>query len=235
MTAQPATFKDNIVKPKRLVQLAGRDLKTPDVGVTNGPQLLVHNPQQPPTGMEGPSALNGAASVSDENATQLTSSDGSTKPPSLDGKSVASGTTFALDEKESLRPDDSASLKAIEDEEPLSAQGSAIVGSRFGSDTGARAFRDQLREISSMGPSPRPSGPTVKGGPVMTAQPGMLYVPVSLAGENVMPGENPGGPMIDVNEFSPDEKLLEALNNPRDRIWVLKLEQDILDFIKDTK
>ena len=46
-----------------------------------------------------------------------------TKPPSLDGKSITSGTTFALDEKESLRPDDSASVKAAEDDDTFSGRG----------------------------------------------------------------------------------------------------------------
>ena len=53
-------------------------------------------------------------SITEDSSTQLSSSDGSGKPPSIDGKSVASATTFALDEKESLRPDDSASLSAVE-------------------------------------------------------------------------------------------------------------------------
>ena len=52
---------------------------------------------------------------SDDDQTQISSS--STKPASLDGKSTTSGTTFALDEKESLQPDDSASVKAAEDED----------------------------------------------------------------------------------------------------------------------
>merc|ERR1712000_75885 len=63
-----------------------------------------------------------------------------TKPPSLDGKSITSGTTFALDEKESLRPDDSASVKAAaEDDDTFSIRGSHFAGSRVGSDLAARA------------------------------------------------------------------------------------------------
>jgi hypothetical protein len=34
---------------------------------------------------------------------------------------------------------------------------------------------------------------------------------------------------------APDEKLLEALQSQRDRVWVLKLEQDIIDFIGQSK
>ena len=88
--------------------------------------------------------------ATDDSVTQLSSSDGSVKPPSLDGKSVASGTTFALDEKESIRPDDSASLRAVEEEDVVSPPDSIAAGSRVGSDSGvARAFRDQLHEISA--------------------------------------------------------------------------------------
>ena len=33
----------------------------------------------------------------------------------------------------------------------------------------------------------------------------------------------------------PDEKLLEALRSPRDRLFVVKIEQDFIDFIKDSR
>ena len=65
-------------------------------------------------------------------------SDLGTKPPSLDGKSITSGTTFALDEKESLRPDDSASVKAAEDDDTFSGRGSIVAGSRIGSEAAGK-------------------------------------------------------------------------------------------------
>lgn len=175
------------------------------------------------------------ANTSDESATQLSSSDDSAKPPSLDGKSVASVTTFAMDEKESLRPDDSASIKAIEDEDLYSPPGSAAVGSRLGSDTGSRAFRDQLLEITSRGPALRQSRPISRPESTSNVPVGTLYVPPPMGSSMVMPGfvqppMNDGRP----EDVLPDPKLLEALNNPRDRIWVLKLEQDIIDFVKDS-
>jgi hypothetical protein len=171
------------------------------------------------------------SSASDESATQLSSSDDSAKPPSLDGKSVASITTFAMDEKESLRPDDSASVLAIEDDDTYSA---SAVGSRLSSETGARAFRDQLLEITSRGPALRQSGPTSRPDSTTNAPIGTLYVPPPIGSSATLPGyvqppTNAGRP----EDVLPDAKLLEALNNPRDRIWVLKLEQDIIDFVKD--
>jgi hypothetical protein len=167
--------------------------------------------------------------ASDESATQLSSSDDSAKPPSLDGKSVASITTFAMDEKESLRPDDSASVLATEDDDTYSA-----VGSRLGSETGARAFRDQLLEITSRGPALRQSGPTSRPDSAINAPIGTLYVPPPIGSSASLPGYvQPPATAGRPEDVLPDAKLLEALNNPRDRIWVLKLEQDIIDFVKD--
>lgn len=41
-----------------------------------------------------------------------------------------------------------------------------------------------------------------------------------------------GGPNIPA---IPDEKLIEALQSPRDRLFVVKIEQDFIDFIKDPR
>ena len=79
-------------------------------------------------------------SASDDSAKADSGSELGAKPPSIDGKSITSGTTFALDEKESLRPDDSASVKAAaEDDDGLSIRGSLLAGSRLGSDIAARS------------------------------------------------------------------------------------------------
>jgi hypothetical protein len=179
-------------------------------------------------------------SVTEDSSTQLSSSDGSGKPPSIDGKSVASATTFALDEKESLRPDDSASLRAVEEEDVISPPDSVIADSRHGSDNGAaRAFRDQLQEIAVMNPQPHrgvPPGrfPTVPNGPQTLYDPNQSLngaMPMSQPLVPGMPSLNgaPNMPAI------PDEKLLEALRSPRDRLFVVKIEQDFIDFIKDSR
>lgn len=179
-------------------------------------------------------------SATEDSNTQLSSSDGSGKPPSLDGKSVASATTFALDEKESLRPDDSASLRAVEEEDIISPPDSVIADSRQGSDHGAaRAFRDQLQEIAVMNPQPHRGVPPGRF-PAMPIGPQTLYDPnqaLNGAGPMSQPLVNgmaahngaPNMPAI------PDEKLLEALRSPRDRLFVVKIEQDFIDFIKDSR
>lgn len=181
-------------------------------------------------------------SATEDSNTQLSSSDGSAKPPSLDGKSVASATTFALDEKESLRPDDSASLRAVEEEDVTSPPDSVAAGSRVGSDSGvARAFRDQLHEIAVMGPIPQRGAPPGRYPSVNVSSTHTLYDPNQPPNDIARPMSQPsanGMPAV-AGQHSlpavPDEKLIEALESPRDRLFVLKLEQDFIDFIKDSR
>lgn len=177
----------------------------------------------------------------DDEQTQMSAS--STKPASLDGKSVASGTTFALDEKESLRPDDSASVKAAEEEDSYSGPASGAPSSRVGSEAGGRAFRDQFQEISQrIGPGmPRGSLANGKGfpgiveegpqGPLQPLAPTVQVPPI-------VPGREPvhisGGP-FGLTRQDPDEKLLEALESPKDRLFLLRLEQDVITFVRDSK
>lgn len=223
------------VKPKKLVQLAAERVRD-----GNADALKVHvqdvdihaNATEPAPMHDGLLA----PTSTEDSGTQMSSSDGSGKPPSLDGKSTTSGTTFALDEKESLRPDDSASAKAVEDEDLFSPAGSIPPTSRIGSDDGARAFRDQLREIATIEPSAHRGAPT-PGFNTASGGPRVLYVPPSHPGVGSVPGVQRASEVMagDSVEFPPDGKLLEALASPRDRVWVLKLEQDIIDFVKDPK
>lgn len=173
--------------------------------------------------------------------TQISSS--STKPASLDGKSTTSGTTFALDEKESLRPDDSASVKAAEDEEYGSGPASGAQNSRVGSEAGSRAFRDQFYEITeSIGSGSHrmyPLGRRIisgieEEGPQMTHSPltPALPAPVNLSRSNIAV---PSGPTIDYKYQEPDEKLFEALESPKDRLFLLRLEQEVITFVKDSQ
>ena len=174
----------------------------------------------------------------DDDQTQVSTS--STKPPSLDGKSTASGTTFALDEKESLRPDDSASAKAADDEEFGSGPASNAPNSRVGSEAGGRAFREQFYEVTeSMGPGshrPHPlSRRIIEGieeeGPQPVQSPLATSIPVPMP---VVPPDVaiPLQPSMELLYREPDEKLFEALESPKDRMFLLRLEQDIINFIK---
>ncbi|RDL37880.1 R3H protein [Venustampulla echinocandica] len=158
-----------------------------------------------------------------------------TKPPSLDGKSITSGTTFALDEKESLRPDDSASVKAAEDDDTFSGRGSIVAGSRIGSEAAARAYRAQFYESPDRRMQPMPER---QSHGVNTPQSGSSGPQVTDDGKpnKTLIGQ-PGVPDA-FNLFyrqTPDEKLLEALESPKDRIFLLRLEQDLQKFVIDSK
>jgi hypothetical protein len=173
------------------------------------------------------------ASAADDSSTQVSSSDSSAKLPSFDKQSVASGTTFALDEKESLRPDDSASIRAIEEEDVFSAPGTGATGSRVGSDTDARAFSEQLHQIAVMAPRG-----VLQPVSVMRANITFGEMPMSMATPQPQVLPTNGGVIampVTVTAPTPDEKLLEALEAPRDRVYVLKIEQDILDFLNNDK
>jgi hypothetical protein len=179
--------------------------------------------------------------ATEDSGTQLSSSDGSAKPPSLDGKSVASATTFAMDEKESLRPDDSASLRAVEEEDVTSPPDSVAAGSRVGSDSGVRAFHDQLHEIGVLGAQAQRGAPPGRFPNLHANSPHALYDPSQPQNVIGRPMSQPvvnGMPNVAGSHnipAVPDEKLIEALESPRDRLFVLKLEQDFIDFIKDSR
>ena len=175
----------------------------------------------------------------DDDQTQVSST--STKPASLDGKSATSGTAFALDEKESLRPDDSASVKAAEEEDFYSGPASGTANSRVGSEAGSRAFRDQFYEISErIGPSPHRSNVITRRvipGILEEGQQVSLAPLVPLIASNTIPGTpaiTTNGPSFTYQYQEPDEKLFEALESPKDRFFLLQLEETIIKFVQDS-
>lgn len=158
-------------------------------------------------------------------------SNSSTKPTSFDSKSMASVTTFAMDEKDSLRPDDSASVQAVDEEESLSGPASGAPNSLTGSESGARGFRDHVRDINSQrsrgilhnlqNPSPvfndansRPNG----------------VISPEVVANNFVDGRSVHGFPLE-----PDEKLLEAMKSSKDRLLILQLEEKVRHFIQNTK
>ena len=224
-------------QPKRLVQLAPRSAKDPSLKAAVGPEVHIHSVDGTSPQAREPPATDGLLVPSglEDSATQLSSSSGSAKPPSLDGKSVASGTTFTLDEKESLRPDDSASVKAAEDEEELPLPETDVPDLQAESEQDVRAFRAQLCEISAMEPTRRGTTPLSLGHNIVPPQ-GLLYIPPQGPGIGPVPLNARVSQVLSVGvALPPDTKLLEALESAKDRIWVLKLEQDITDFVKDPK
>lgn len=194
------------------------------------PSLVVDGSNS--TAAQRAQALANRGSGSDESQRADSSSEMGTKPASLDGKSITSGTTFALDEKESLRPDDSASVKAAaEEDDSLSIRGSLIAGSRMSSDLAARARGIQLGDM--------PERRLVQQTAVAHGH-GVL-TPHSASSEQPPPSiplRSAGGSSDALNVIyrqAPDEKLLEALAAPRDRYFLLRLEKDVIDFVQDSK
>lgn len=187
--------------------------RTPSL-VVNGSAHLLPNKLRVSVGDSSPGESHKADSTSDL----------CTKPPSLDGKSITSGTTFALDEKESLRPDDSASVKAaaVDDDDAFSIRGSLLASSRIGSDIAVR--RIQAEENVDRRIAQHNAG----GQPDVISQ-----------GQDGQPP--PSDPSVTTDALNiiyrqaPDEKLLEAMQSPKDRIFLLRLEKDVIDFVRDSK
>ncbi|KAK0635637.1 hypothetical protein B0T17DRAFT_50976 [Bombardia bombarda] len=204
---------------------------------TKAPNLVVHGSLS--SIAERSARTGNSQTPSDDNSQRAdSSSELGTKPPSLDGKSITSGTTFAMDEKESLRPDDSASVKAAaEDDDAFSVRGSYLAGSRMGSDVAARIHRIQIGDMppraitthllaanQSQGVATPQSGISEKQ-PIVEAQ-------VPLVGGTATPEALTVSGLMSQNA---DEKLLEAMQSPKDRLFLLRLEQQVIEFVQDSK
>ncbi|KAG6007035.1 hypothetical protein E4U21_006395 [Claviceps maximensis] len=165
----------------------------------------------------------------------FSSSDLGTKPPSLDGKSITSGTTFALDEKESLRPDDSASVKAAaEDDDSFSIRGSIVAGSRMSSDVALRPKGVLSADLADR----RAAQISIVASPHGILNPPTVSSDRVPALSTATPLSADGGSPDALNVIyrqAPDEKLLLALASPRDRYFLLRLEKDVIDFVQDSK
>ncbi|KAK2760879.1 hypothetical protein FQN54_002119 [Arachnomyces sp. PD_36] len=163
-------------------------------------------------------------------------SNSSTKPTSFDSKSVVSVATFAMDEKESLRPDDSASVQAAEEVESLNGRVSSAPNSRMGSEASERPrhnYTDGPEHLATSQRTPGilPSGPQFNGGLQIAGAP-----PSNPIGDNFVmsnPDAFQNDPNLNGFPTEPDEKLLEAMNSPKDRLLLLQLEEKIVSFIKD--
>ncbi|KAL1836829.1 hypothetical protein VTJ49DRAFT_4610 [Mycothermus thermophilus] len=204
-----------------------------DLKLQGSPQLnLVVNGSQ--------TRLGSSQTPSDDTSQRAdSSSDLGTKPPSIDGKSITSGTTFALDEKESLRPDDSASMKAAaEDDDTFSIRGSHMAGSRMGSDVAARIQRLQIGDMPPRVLAAHPGLTGNKSRGDTTPQSGTSDKQAAADSKAALAGGTATPDGLAPNTFysqHPDEKLLEAMQSPRDRIFLLKLEQQVIEFVQDSK
>lgn len=171
---------------------------------------------------------------SDDSQRADSNSELGTKPPSLDGKSITSGTTFALDEKESLRPDDSASVKAAaaEDDDSFSFRGPLLPNSRMGSDLAARARGIQLGDMPERR-LPHPAPGSLSQG---------VATPQSAASDQPQAPKANMAKITDLSNYmnalhgqNPDEKLLDAMSSPKDRLFLLRLEAELIKFVQNSK
>jgi hypothetical protein len=199
------------------------------------------SPKKRPLTLEGRDGVRGGTDSAEDDQSQLSSS--STKGPSFDTKSMASATTFAMDEKESLRPDDSASVQAGDEEDHSSPHGSAVTNSQPNSDVGAAPVRVQLREGYSSGINIATRRPPI--GPMqnpprfgdfpLPSSTDLSHLPTNAPTPN--PADNARPPPPDDRSLSavPDEKLLDAMGTPKDRLLLLQLEEMIIAFITQSR
>jgi hypothetical protein len=170
----------------------------------------------------------------DDDQTHLSNS--STKPTSFDSKSMASVTTFAMDEKDSLRPDDSASVQAADEDDSLSGPASGAPNSLTGSEAGVRAYRDSIKDgilQRQRGVLPMPIQRYPDGDTGITGA-----IPPDSVANNFIVSNQPdfvASKSLNGYALDPDEKLLEAMGSPKDRLFLLQLEEMIRDFIQDSK
>lgn len=223
--------------PKRACQPSPGGSLTDVDRVTAPLQNLKIGPKIPNLVVDGSGTQRGLAnkeSGSDESQKCDSSSELGTKAASLDGKSITSGTTFAMDEKESLRPDDSASVKAAaEDDDAFSIRGSFIAGSRMSSDIAARARGIQLGDIPERRLAHPPPGPHAHG--MLTPQSSSSEQPPVLSSAMPLSAEGSSDALNFAYRQAPDEKLLDALVSSKDRYFLLRLEKDVIDFVQDSK
>lgn len=170
-------------------------------------------------------------------------SNSSTKPASFDTKSMASENTFAMDEKESLRPDDSASVQAADEDEPFFVPPSSARPdpqiAQFGSTLGARRPLSDgpvaVSHASRRLPVTMMANPPRFGGILPSVSPGFPHTetPVNCfpTNENAMDSFQ----QYSAGSIPPDEKLLEAMGTPKDRLLLLQLEEKFLAFIAQSK
>ncbi|SPQ22125.1 addea7bf-b97e-4690-be8d-70a42029edd7 [Thermothielavioides terrestris] len=247
-TTVPASASAGSESPRDVQQTTNSE-QVADAKVTTELKDLKLETQPPPNlvvngslaGMAERSAKAGNSQTPSDDTSQRadSSSELGTKPPSLDGKSITSGTTFALDEKESLRPDDSASVKAAaEDDDSFSIRGSYIAGSRMGSDLAARMHRIQIGDMPprALPVHHLPAGNKSQG--VGTPQSGISDKQTPADSKAALGGGTATPDGLAPNAFysqNPDEKLLEAMQSPKDRIFLLRLEQQVIEFVQDSK
>ena len=181
------------------------------------------------------SAVNRGPDSTEDDQSHLSNS--SSKPQSFDTKSMASMTTFAMDEKESIQPDDSASVRAADEDESMSGPpfNSAANHANEQSVNPPRVFpRFTVNSKTLAGrryPTITMANPPRFGSlplsPNLESDPANIDRQPSPITTDRGPVESQFATLI----ISPDEKLLEALATLKDRLPLLQMEETILAFL----
>ena len=176
----------------------------------------------------------GSANSTEETRSHLSNS--STKQHSSD-KSVASATTFAMDEKESIRPDDSASVRAVDDEDTTSIAGRTSVITPEADvtlpplrtilpRTGAALGASGTRRFQTLINPPRFGDLEAVTPEELNPAPILVQATQNVGAEDIL--RAPFVPIL------PDERLLDALASPKDRLPMLQLEERLLSLLKQS-
>lgn len=178
---------------------------------------------------------NGDSGDSYEEDRSQVSSSSLNKPHSFDTKSLASVTTFAMDDKESIRPDDSASVRAADDDHPHPG---LSRNSSFQHDMEQPSHRLSTRSLTSNVTIPGRRFPTLINPPKFGNFGSLPISPVLECQD--LTSQKPPVPLLSPDEprdattvvgIPPDEKLVEALASVKDRLPLLQLEEKILYFV----
>lgn len=165
----------------------------------------------------------------EEDQSQISSSS-LNKPHSFDTKSLASVTTFAMDDKESIRPDDSASVRAADEDNPHAAlsRNSSFQHDYEPVPKSARTFAKNVtipgRRFPPLANPPRFG--TLPISPVLECQDVHIQKPVVP----ILSPDDPRDPSTTIS-IAPDEKLMEALSSTQNRLMLLKMEEKLLAFV----
>ncbi|RMD42501.1 hypothetical protein DV735_g2583, partial [Chaetothyriales sp. CBS 134920] len=198
-------------------------------------------PSGPPSPLANGSKSGRSGDSGEDDQSHLSSS--STKQTSFETKSMASVTTFAMDEKESIRPDDSASVRAVDEEDaastlsrntPFPTEPDVIMPTlrstaRAGAGTSAQTATPAIRRFHTLANPPRFG---------TLEEPASDQAEESETTSSIEQTEGRDAPQLlqgpPPPPATPDEKLVDALASPKDRLPVLQLEQKLLEFINQS-
>lgn len=215
--------------------IGGREERTQSEYVTNAIKglSLGKNAEVPPS---GPQSAESGDSLWDD---QSHLSNSSLKQQSFDTKSMASVTTFAMDEKESIRPDDSASVRAAEDDDSLGAQTRelsshrsqepAMLASQTASRPNTSGVTMAVRRYTTLTLTNPPRFGDLPVASTVSEEATQQPRTDNLIARSPIP-HDPGSAF----PVAPDEKLIDALANPKDRLPLLQLEEKFLGFISNS-